>query len=300
LTARPGHPNLVLDARRRGPSARCERAIRTGGRSEMSMSMEVVAALVFVGLSVVGLLVVRRRVPLPLLEEHHEVAGVCFAVIGGLYGIILAFVMVSSWERYETARQDTETEASAAADLYRHSGGFGEPLRSQLGSAVIAYVESVIDDEFPAMETGASSPVTQERFYAVGNALFSSHPEDSWDVALWQSTLDRLDDFSDARRDRLFYLESGLPGIIWVFLVVFGFATVGFTFMFGMPRALPQVVITVVLAGTIAWTMILVHETQEPFSGDLRVDARAFRIALAFMKQQETVRAPLPPQATPG
>lgn len=264
------------------------------------MGLEIAAALVFVALSVVGLLLVRRRVPLALLEEHHEVAGVCFAVVGGLYGIILAFVMVSSWERYETARQDTETEASAAADLYRHSAGFAEPLRSQLGSAIIGYVQSVIDDEFPAMESGTSSPATQEQFYAVGNALFSSHPEDSWEVALWQSSLDRLDDFADARRDRLFYLESGLPGIIWVFLVVFGFVTVGFTYMFGMRRPLPQVVITVVLAGTIAWTLVLVHETQEPFSGELRVDQRAFHIALAFMKQQETVRAPLPPAGTPG
>lgn len=264
------------------------------------MGMEIVAAFGFVALSVIGLLLVRRRVPLTLLEEHHEVAGVCFAVVGGLYGIILAFVMVSSWERYETARQDTETEASAAADLYRHSGGFSEPLRSQLGSSLITYVQSVIDEEFPAMEGGSSSPATQELFYAVGNALFSSHPEDAWDVALWQSSLDRLDDFADARRDRLFYLESGLPSIIWVFLIVFGFVTVGFTYMFGMPRLLPQVVITVVLAGTIAWTLVLVHETQQPFTGKLRVDARAFRIALAFMKQQDTVRAPSPPVATPG
>lgn len=264
------------------------------------MGMEIVAALAFVALSVAGLLAVRGRVPLSLLEEHHEVAGVCFAVVGGLYGIILAFVMVSSWERYETARQDTESEASAAADLYRHSGGFEEPLRSQLGSAVIRYVQSVVDDEFPAMRNGESSPVTQELFYGVGNALFSAHPEDSLDVALWQSSLDRLDDFSDARRNRIFYLESGLPSIIWIFLIVFGFITVGFTYMFGMKRLMPQVVITIVLAGTIAWTLVLVHETQEPFAGRLSVDDRAFRIALAFMRKQDSVRLMAPPAATPG
>ena len=115
------------------------------------MGMDILAALLFVGLSVAGLLIVRGRVPLALLEEHHEVAGICFAVVGGLYGIILAFVMVSSWERYETARQDTETEASAAADLYRHSAGFGEPARTRIGNAVLAYVESVVNEEFPAI-----------------------------------------------------------------------------------------------------------------------------------------------------
>jgi hypothetical protein len=98
----------------------------------------------------------------------------------------------------------------------------------------------------------------------------------------------------------MFYVESGLPGMIWVFLGVFGFVTVVFTWMFGMPRLLPQVFITVVLAGTIAWTLIVVRETQTPYSGELRVDDRAFRVALAFMLRQQTVRLPAPPAATPG
>lgn len=266
----------------------------------MGMTAEIVAAMAFVGLSVAGLLIVRRRVPLTLLEQHHEVAGICFAVVGGLYGIILAFVMVSSWERYETARQDTETEASAAADLYRHSAGFNEPARTRIGSAVLTYVESVVNDEFPAIVEGESSPTTQERYFAVWDALLAMHPEESWEVALYQSSLDRLDDLADGRRNRMFYLESGLPGMIWVFLGVFGFVTVVFTWMFGMPRLLPQVFITVVLAGTIAWTLIVVRETQTPFSGELRVGDRAFRVALAFMQKQQTVRLMAPPSATPG
>jgi hypothetical protein len=267
----------------------------------MPMGIAIVAAFVFVALSVAGLLIVRRRVPLSLLEQHHEVAGICFAVVGGLYGIILAFVMVSSWERYETARQDTETEASAAADLYRHSGGFNEPARSRIGAAVLAYVASVVDEEFPAMNDGISSPTTQERYFAVWDAVLATHPEESWEVALYQSSLDRLDDLADGRRNRMFYLESGLPGVIWTFLAVFGFVTVVFTWMFGMPRLLPQVFITIVLAGTIAWTLVLVHETQTPFSGNLQVGDRAFRIALEFMRKQQTVRLMLaPPTATPG
>lgn len=53
-----------------------------------------------------------------------------------------------------------------------------------------------------------------------------------------------------------------------------------------MPRLLPQVVITVVLAATIAWTLTLVRETQTPFSGTLYVSDRAFRVALDFMRHR--------------
>lgn len=249
------------------------------------LSTEVIAVACVLA-SALGVLVMRRWVSLETLVEHHEVAGVCFAVVGGLYGIILAFVLVSSWERYDTARSQTEVEASSAADLFRHAEAFSEPTRSSLKSAVLGYTQSVIDDEWPAMETGHSSPATQDRYFAIWDVMTKARPTEGWEIALYQSSLDKLDDFADGRRSRMFYLESGLPSVIWTFLIAFGVATVCFTYFFGMRRLLPQVLITVVLAGTIVWTLALVHETQTPFSGELHVSDRAFRVALAFMKHQ--------------
>jgi len=247
---------------------------------------ELLVSVGFVIAAVLGLVFVRRRVPLAQLMEHHEVAGVCFAVVGGLYGIILAFVLVSSWERYEQARAQTEFEASAAGDLYRHSEAMSEPVRSRLGHALIAYVQSVIVDEWPAMFDGHPIDVTRDRYLAVWQALIDARPTQAWEVALYQASLGKLDDVSDGRRHRIFYIQSGLPDIIWTFLVLFGVATVAFTYFFGMPRLLPQVVITVVLAATIAWTLVLVRETQTPFSGGVRVTDRAFRLALEFMQNR--------------
>jgi len=248
------------------------------------MTTELVASIGFVIASIVGLLVVRRRVPLEQLMEHHEVAGVCFAVLGGLYGIILAFVLVSSWERYEAARAETVFEASAAADLYRHAAGLSEPAQSQLSENILSYLQSVVDDEFPAMANGHASDVTQRHYYAVWSSIIKMRPTDAWEVALYQNTLEKLDDFADGRRHRLLYIETGLPGVIWIFLIAFGVATVGFTYLFGMRRLLPQVIITVVLAATIAWTLALVHETQAPFAGGLRVSDRAFQVVLNHLR----------------
>jgi hypothetical protein len=245
---------------------------------------ELLLSAAFVLVSVLGLLFVRRRVPLEQLVEHHEVAGVCFAVVGGLYGIILAFVLVSSWERYETARAQTELEANAIANIYRHSTAFSEPTRSRLGNAANAYVKSVLEEEWPAMADGHPSDATQSRYFEVWQSVLEARPKEAWEVALYQSTLEELDEFADGRRDRIFYMQSGLPSTIWVFLVAFGAATVAFTYYFGMPRMMPQIVITVILAATIAWTLALVRETQNPFSGGLRVNARAFHEARHFMR----------------
>ena len=46
-----------------------------------------------VGVAILGLLLVRRLVPLDLLQMHHEVGGYIINVMGTVYAVILAFVV---------------------------------------------------------------------------------------------------------------------------------------------------------------------------------------------------------------
>ena len=57
----------------------------------------------FGGGSIAGLCLVRWLVPLDRLQKNHEVAGVTFGVLGAFYGLVLAFVIVAAWERFNDA-----------------------------------------------------------------------------------------------------------------------------------------------------------------------------------------------------
>ena len=233
--------------------------------------------------AILGLVVVRRRIPLEVLEEQHEVAGICFAVVGGLYGIILAFVMVASWQRFETARHQTEIEANALTDVYRLAPGFREPARAHLMRVCKTYAHAVIDREWPAMIDHELSHEAQDAYLELWHTVLSASPTEASEISLYQVTLGTLERLGDARRDRMTYMRTGIPSFIWDFLVVIGGVTVAFTYFFGMRRLLPQALITGVLAAAIAWALVLVHEMQVPFSGAVRVPDRAFHVALRFM-----------------
>jgi hypothetical protein len=71
------------------------------------------------GLSVAGVLLVRRRVALSTLETHQDVAGYILAVVGVVYAVLLAFVTISVWEQYEDAKGDANREAATVGLLYR-------------------------------------------------------------------------------------------------------------------------------------------------------------------------------------
>ena len=110
--------------------------------------------------------------------------------------------------------------------------------------------------------------------------------ETAKDAALFQCMVQKVDDFGEARRYRLLYMHTGLPPVIWAFLLVFGVVTVGFTYFFGMPRLIPQAIITMILAATIACTLFIIWEMQTPFGGIVRVPDRAFHVALGFMQSE--------------
>ena len=65
-----------------------------------------------VAASVGSLLLVRRRIALATLEQYNEVAGFIIAVIGGLYAVLLAFVVISVWEQFDAAQTNAAHEAN--------------------------------------------------------------------------------------------------------------------------------------------------------------------------------------------
>jgi hypothetical protein len=82
-----------------------------------------VLALLVVGLpvllAVVGLLLVRSRVPHPRLQPHHDVAGYIYSGLAVLYAVLLAFFVVMVWEQFNTTNIRVHKEADELSNLFR-------------------------------------------------------------------------------------------------------------------------------------------------------------------------------------
>lgn len=250
------------------------------------MVLDVVIVLGAIAGSVIGLVLVRRRVSLAALQEHHEVAGITYAVLAGLYGVILAFVLVSCWERFDEVRNTIEAEANTLGNIRRHTQAFPEPTRSMVENAVTAYAHSVVEQEWPAMEQGQTSPATHAAYVRLWQAVLAIEPATDKLNVVFQNTLDRMDDMSSARRDRLLYVYTTLPGIVWAFLIAVGALTIAFTYFFGMPSLSSQMMITAALAATISSALILILETQSPFQGALTLPPQPFQVLLKMIQDE--------------
>src|ERR1043165_7736590 len=129
------------------------------------LAQAAIVSLVFAGVTITGLFVMRRLVAFETLRENHEVAGFTFGVVGAFYGVVLAFVIVAAWQRYEDANEKAQQEALALANIFFLSRGFQEPMRAEMRAAVHSYARIVVNNEWEAMAKNdfAADSITANR-----------------------------------------------------------------------------------------------------------------------------------------
>ena len=116
----------------------------------------------------IGILVVRRFVPLSQLRTNNEVAGFKFATVGVLYAVLLAFAVIVVWEKFNDAESNVALEAGAAVTLYRLADGMEPNTGSALRRAITVYLEAAVGEDWPAMARGEES---RAGFEALGAGL---------------------------------------------------------------------------------------------------------------------------------
>jgi hypothetical protein len=218
-----------------------------------------------------GLRLVRRKVPLPVLETQHEVAGFIIGVLGAIYAVLLAFVVVVVWNQFEDAKATVGKEANQLNDLTLIAQGFDAPTQHRLFEAIRVYTETVMDDEWKTMAEGKASQKAQTAIENLWQIYRELEPQTNRENALYGESLDRLSEVSDSRRLRIYASQDDIPLVIQVILWGGGLITIAFTYFFGVKSIRSQALMTAALAGEIAFILFLIVALDNPFHGYLRV-----------------------------
>jgi hypothetical protein len=238
--------------------------------------------------AVVGLALVQRLVPVTMREENNDVAGFIYAVLGVIYAVLLALVVIAVWEDFGRARVTVEAEANALAEIAWLADALPEPEGRELQELARSYAEEVVEEEWPLMEQGRtplmeSTQVTPNGWVLIDDIrehLQEVEPGSAAGEQLYAEGLDQVQRLADARRTRLVAAEEGLPTVLWVVLVVGGIVVVGFAYLFGMENAAAHALMVVALAGVIALVLFTIAAMDRPFTGAARVGPEAFELVL--------------------
>src|SRR5918998_3855940 len=195
------------------------------GYSPMAITV-VFGVLVVVGAclaAIAGLELVQRLVPAEKRQEHNDVAGFLYAVVGVIYAVLLALLVIAVWEHYQKARETVESEANAVADIAWLAHRLPEPERHALQEDARSYAQEVVDNEWPLMEQGIegvqSFPEGWDLIDDLRTTLQEVEPRTVAEQELYAEGLDRIQRLGDARRMRVVAAKEGMPGVLWAVLV---------------------------------------------------------------------------------
>jgi hypothetical protein len=233
-------------------------------------------------------MLVQRLVPATIRQENNDVAGFIYAVLGVIYAVLLALVVIATWEEFGRARVTVEAEANALAEIFWLAHELPEPEGRELQELCRSYAEEVVNVEWPLMEQGRTPTMEQAEGTPAGWVLIDDiranlqevEPRTVAGQELYAEGLDQVQRLADARRTRLVASEESIATVLWIVLIVGGILVVGFAYLFGLENTWAHALMVVALAGVIALVLFTIAAMDHPFTGGARVGPEAFELVL--------------------
>jgi hypothetical protein len=241
------------------------------------MAVGVIA--VTVAISLLGLLVCNRFIPLATRRKHNEFVGFNIALVGVVFAVLLAFVAVAAWESFGKAGDTAAIEASLTGDLFRDANEMPEPIKTELTGDIRDYVTIVLTKEWPAMAQGANfgdegwAPLFKSQHSLAG--LKTSDPVQ---VAMLSETLYRLNSLYDARRNRILAAQDHVNPMVWSVVILGAAITIAFTYLYGMESFAMHLGMTGAAAASLALVIVLIIAFDYPFRGEVQITPDGFEI----------------------
>ncbi len=240
-----------------------------------------------IALAGLGQTFVHRRFREGDFVGHNEVGGIIIAVSGTIYAVILGFLTVVAWEHFQEARNLVVLESDADIDVWHSAIGLPDPVRNRVRSDMMAYADTMIAREWPAMKEGRFDQQTSMIGMDAINTVGSFMPANNGETNAQAAAMQQLTIIHDARQQRMAVNASGISWFEWLVLAVGGMSIVCFCWLFGLRNPRTHLLMTSTVVTMIASILVLLFELQYPFRSDIGIGPELWKGALAHLHQMQ-------------
>ena len=235
--------------------------------TRLTASLILVAAT---ALTVAAMLLIRRRAPEGSYFSDGDRASGVFGMLSTGFALLLGFVVFLAFTRYDDARAGAQAEALTVVELFQTAQLFPQEAQGPLSGELICYGRSVVEQEWPAMESGATFTSLNPWLVAMFQTLATVEPVTNSEQSSFDQWLGLREELDAGRRDRLHAAEGIVPAPIWVVL----FFTAGILLVFMLffadsgERAVVQGFMMGAVTAVIVATLLTLGVLNRPYSPD--------------------------------
>jgi AcrR family transcriptional regulator len=232
-------------------------------------------------LAVAGVVFMERRVPAEIRKSRATGLQQISGGLGATFSVIVGFSAFLVLNKYHAAQQTVQSEAGDLEEIYRLAQPLPEPRREQIQGLVISYAHVVIDEEWPLMRQGRSSPRAEDLADDLRGSIEAGYKTgDDVEREFFAEELSAMEELEDDRDARVIAVRTGLLAILWVALVVLGVSIIGLSYLVGMESHRLHLLTVGTLATDIVLVLFTMAVLDRPFGTDFRVGPEPIELVL--------------------
>jgi hypothetical protein len=249
-----------------------------------TQSLATLCAIVFVGFSVVGGILIRPflRIFMHARSETNDVVGYVLSCFCVFYGILLGLLAVAVYQNFSQVDLNVTNEASSLAALYYDVSAYPEPHRQELKDLLRDYCEYVINEAWPLQQKGIIPKGAINKVVTFQRRLLEFEPERKSEEIIHAETLHQFNVFVEHRRVRLHSVTTGIPAVMWYVVLVGAFFTIALNWLFEM-RFMAHLLLGSLLSFFMGAMIFLIAAMDNPFRGEVSISPHAFQLVLELM-----------------
>ena len=256
----------------------------------------------------IGLHEVFSRLPPLSTQEgtYDEIGGHFLGVVGVIYAVVVAFVVVTAWQQFDHTEEIALQEQRDVNVLFQLAGAYreGRNLHELVDTRrAVLHIRALLRDyavnmvrEWNQMQRGeelcfanvssenppvcrrsdganSSSNTTNYRIQEIGDNIDFLQPKTRRDAAIYEQSIVLFADLLQARDHRRHHYEETLPPILWGSFVIGAMIIIVLIYLLGKPDSKEQLVRTSTLCAMIGIMMALAFVFDHPFKGSMGIDA---------------------------
>jgi len=213
-------------------------------------------------------------------EVDTSMTGLSYALCGGVYAVVLAFVAVGTYESMDKSAAIASEEANSLGSLAFDSAGLPKELAEHVRADVNEYIDTVTKKEWPSQQAYHMEERNYEEGWTqvrrIGLDLTRFEPANEGQATVKAEMVRAANDLFSARRARLLAANAHLPDAVWQMLIVGLVLVIFYVYLFGPHSFKIHMAVTALTTLSIGLVLTLIVAMDYPFRGDLCVDDEAF------------------------
>ena len=237
--------------------------------------------LVFVIVSVVTLVVVRRWCPGLMIDKECEDVGTIFGTaIGTTFALVFALVTIAVWQNYDRVASAVGEEANTIHNIYRYLDAYPPAVRVPTQQLLRAYLQQMITHEWPLLTTGQEDRETHRLITDINARLVSYRPDGPAEVPLHSEMLAQISSYRSLRHGRLQSSKAYVDASMWISLILGSLTLMVFCSLFRFNNHRQMLIMTVTLGSSLGVVFFLLMAYNHPFAGPEAITAAPFQSLL--------------------